>query len=95
MIKIKLFNSSTFYSVNEELIDLQTVNSMQYSLRQLSSVPKANTHVCNIIDDIPPVPVVVTPSCNNNSSIQGIPSLFTVSLSDTVKPQQNPVTLKS
>ena len=30
-IRIKLFNNSAFYSVNEDLIDLQTVDSMQYS----------------------------------------------------------------
>ena len=31
-IKIKLFNKSASYSVNEESIDLQTVKSMQYSI---------------------------------------------------------------
>ena len=30
-IKIKLFNNSASYSVKEDLIDLQTVNSMRYS----------------------------------------------------------------
>ena len=43
------------------------------------------------MQDIPPVPVVDTPTCdNNNSSIQDIIS----PLSDTVSPQQTPVTLK-
>ena len=95
-IKVKLFNNSASYSVNEELIDLQIVNSMQYSPPRSSSVPIADTPVCNIIDDsiqdIPPVPVVDTPACdNNNSSIQDIPS----PLLDTVSPQQIPVTPKS
>ena len=95
-IKIKLFNNFSSYSVNEELVDLQTVKAMQYSPPRSSSVPIADTPVCNIIDDsvqyIPPVPVVDTPACdNNNSSIQDIPS----PLSDTVSPQQTPVTLKS
>ena len=67
---------------------------MQYSPRS-SSFAIADTPVCNIIDgsiqDIPPVPVVDSPASNNNSSIQDIPS----SLSDTVSPQQTPVTLKS
>ena len=93
-IKIKLLNNSASYSVNEELIDLQTVKTMQYSPRS-PSVPTADTPVCNIddsIQDISPVPVVDTPACdNNNSSIQDIPS----PLSDTVSPQQTPVTLKS
>ena len=88
-IKIKLFNNSASYSVNEELIDLQTVKTMQYSPPQSSSVPIADTPVCNIIDDsiqdIPPVPVVDTPACSsNNSSIHDIPS----PISDTVSPQQ-------
>ena len=78
------------------MIDLQTVKTMQYSPPRPSSVPIADTPVCNIIDDsiqdIPPVPVVDTPACdNNNSSIQDIPS----PLSDTASPQQTPVTLKS
>ena len=94
-IKIKLLNNSASYSVNEELIDLQTVKTMQYSPPRSPSVPAADTPVCNIddsIQDIPPVPVVDTPACdNNNSSIQDIPS----PLSDTVSPQQTPVTLKS
>ena len=94
-IKIKLLNNSASYSVNEELIDLQTVETMQYSPPRSPSVPTADTPVCNIddsIQDIPPVPVVDTPACdNNNSSIQDIPS----PLSDTVSPQQTPVTLKS
>ena len=94
-IKIKLLNNSASYSVNEELIDLQTVKTMQYSPPRSPSVPTADTPVCNIddsIQDIPPVPVVDTPACdNNNSSIQDIPS----PLSDTVSPQQTPVTLKS
>ena len=42
-IKVKLFNNSTSYSINEELIDLQTVNSMHYSPPQSSSVPIADT----------------------------------------------------
>ena len=80
-IKIKLFDDSASYSVNEESIDLQTVKTMQYSPPQSSSVPKADTPVCNIvydgIQDIPPVPVVDTAACNNNnSSIQDIPSPF-------------------
>ena len=67
------------------MIDLQTVKTMQYSPLRYSSVPIANTPVCNIIDDsiqdIPPIPVVDTPACNNyNSSIQDISS----QLSDTV-----------
>ena len=95
-IKIKVFNNSASYSVNEEFIDLQILKTMQYSPPQLSSVPIANTPVCNIIDnsiqDIPPVPVVDTPACsNNNRNIQDI--LFP--LSDTVSPQQTPVTFKS
>ena len=95
-IKMKLLDNSASYSVNEELIDLQTVKTMQYSPPQSPSVPIADTPVCNIIDDsiqdIPPVPVVDTPACdNNNSSFQDIPS----PLSDTVSPQQTLVTLKS
>ena len=95
-IKIKLFNNSASYSVNEDLIDLQTVNSMQYSPPRSSPVPIADTPVCkNIgdsIQDIPPVPKVDTPAYNNNnSSIQDIPS----PLADTVSPQQTLVTLKS
>ena len=95
-IKIKLFNNTASFSVNKELIDLQTVNSMQYSPLRSSFVSIADTPVCNIIDDsiqdIPPVPIVDTPACNNNnSSIQDIP----FPLSDTVSPQQTPVTLKS
>ena len=93
-IKIKLFNISAACSINKELIDQQTVKTMQYSPRS-SSFAIADTPVCNIIDgsiqDIPPVPVVDSPASNNNSSIQDIPS----SLSDTVSPQQTPVTLKS
>ena len=93
-IKIKLFNISASCSINKELIDQQTVKTMQYSPRS-SSFAIADTPVCNIIDgsiqDIPPVPVVDSPASNNNSSIQDIPS----SLSDTVSPQQTPVTLKS
>ena len=78
------------------MIDLQTVNSMQYSPLRSSFVSIADAPVCNIIDDsiqdIPPVPIVDTPACNNNnSSIQDIP----FPLSDTVSPQQTPVTLKS
>ena len=42
-IKVMLFNNSTSYSVNEELIDLQTVNSMHYSPPQSPSVPIADT----------------------------------------------------
>ena len=95
-IKIKFFNNSASYSVNEDLIDLQTVNSMQYSLPRSLPVPIPNTPVCNNIDDsiqdIPPVPIVDTPACStNNSSIQDIPS----PLSDTVSLQQTPVTLES
>ena len=94
-INIKLLNNSASYSVNEELIDLQTAKTMHYSPPRLPSVPIADTPVCNIIDesiqDIPPVPVVDTPACNNNnSSIQDIHSL----LSDSVSPQQTPATLK-
>ena len=36
-IKIKLFNNSAFYSVNEELINLKTINSMWYSPPRSSS----------------------------------------------------------
>ena len=84
------------YTANEVLTDLQTVNSMQYSPPRSSSVPMADTSICNNIDhsiqDIPPVPVVDTPACsNNNSSIQD--TLFP--FSDTVSPEQTPVTLKS
>ena len=55
-----------------------------------------STTVCNNIDksihNIPPVSIVDTPQCNNNSSsIQGIPSPN----SNTVSPQQTHVTLKS
>ena len=69
---------------------------MDYSPPRSSSVPVADTSVCNIIDDsiqdISPVPEVDTPACNaNSSSIQDIPS----PLSDTVSPQQTHVTLKS
>ena len=78
------------------LTDLQTVNSMQYSPPWSSSVPMADTSICNNIDHsiqaIPPVPVVDTPACNNNnSSIRDTPFPF----SDTVSPEQTPVTLKS
>ena len=77
------------------MIDLQTVKTMQCSPPRSSSIPIADTPVCNIIDDsiqdIPPVPVVDTPACNNNNScIQDIPS----PLSGTVSPQETPVTLK-
>ena len=88
-IKIKLFNDSTFYSVIEDLIvHLQTVNSMQYSPPRSSSFPIAYTPLCNIIDDnikdIPPAPIVDAPACkNNNSSIQDIP----FPLSDTIRPR--------
>ena len=80
-ITIKLFHNSSSYSVNEELIDLKTVNSMQYSHPWSSSVSIADTPVCSIIDDsiqdIPPIPIVDTPACiNNSSSIQDIPSLL-------------------
>ena len=90
------FNNSSSYSVNEVLTDLQTVNSMQYSPPWSSSVPMADTSICNNIDHsiqaIPPVPVVDTPACNNNnSSIRDTPFPF----SDTVSPEQTPVTLKS
>ena len=92
-IKIKLFNNSTSYSLNEEVIDLQTVNSMQYSPRWSSSAPIADALVCNIIDhsiqDI--VTIVDTHACNNNNiNIQDVLS----PLLDTVSPQQTPVTLK-
>ena len=84
-IKIKLFNNSASYSVIEDLIDLETVNSMQYSLPRSSNVLITATPVCNnSIQDIPPVPIVDTPACNsNNTNIQDIPS----PLSDTVSPQ--------
>ena len=95
MNKRSRFNNSASYSVKEELIDLQTVNSMHYSLPRSSSVPIADTPGCNIIDDsiqdIPPVPIVDTPACNNNnSSIQDMSS----PLLDTASPQQTPVTFK-
>ena len=69
---------------------------MHYFPPRSSSVPTANTPVCNIIDDsiqdIPFVLVVDTSVCNNNSSsIQDVPS----PLSDTVNPEQTPITLKS
>ena len=38
-IKIKLLNNSASYSVNEELIDLQTVKTMQYSPPRYSPQP--------------------------------------------------------
>ena len=95
-IKIKFLNNYASYSVNGDLIDLQTVNSMQYSPPRLSPVPKAGTPVFNNIDDsiqdVPPIPIVDTPACNNNNnSIQDIP----FPLSDTASPQQTPVTFKS
>ena len=95
-IKIKLFNNPASYPVNEELIDLQSVKTMQDSPPRLSSVPIADNPVCNIIDDsiqdISTVPVVDTPACNkNNSSIKDI----SYPLSDTVSLQQTPVALKS
>ena len=66
---------------------------MQYSPQELSPVPIADTPLCNYsIQDIPPVPIVDTTACNNNNTnIQDMPS----PLSDTVSPQQSPVTLKS
>ena len=71
-IKIKLFSNFASYSVNEELIDLKTVKTIQYSSKRSSSVPITDTPVCNIIDDsiqdISAVPVVDTPACNNNNS---------------------------
>ena len=95
-IKIKLLNNFASYLVNEELTDLQTVKTMQYYSPRSPSVPIADTPVCSIIydsiQDIPSVPVVDTPACdNNNSSIKDTTS----PLSDTVSPQQTPVTLKS
>ena len=95
-IKIKLLNNFASYLVNEELTDLQTVKTMQYYSPRSPSVPIADIPVCNInydsIQDIPSVPVVDTPACdNNNSSIKDTTS----PLSDTVSPQQTPVTLKS
>ena len=51
-IKIKPLNNSASYSVNEELIDLQTVKTMQYSPPQSPSVPTADTPVCNMDDSI-------------------------------------------
>ena len=82
-IKIKLFNNFASYSVNEELIDLKTVKTIQYSSKRSSSVPITDTPVCNIIDDsiqdISAVPVVDTPACNNNnSSIQGMTSPLSI-----------------
>ena len=60
-IKMKLLNNFTSYSLNEEFINLQTVNSLQHSPPRSSSVPIADTPVCNNIDhsiqDIPPVSV--------------------------------------
>ena len=77
-IKIKLFNNSTFDSVSGDLIDLQAVDSMQYSPARLPPVPIADTPEFNNIDDsnqdIPRVRIVVTPACSNNSSSQDIPS---------------------
>ena len=69
---------------------------MHYFPPRSSSVPAANTPVRNIIDDsiqdIPSVLVVDTSvRNNNNSSIQDVPS----PLSDTVNPEQTPITLKS
>ena len=65
---------------------------MQYSPRWPSSIPVADALVCNIdhsIQDI--VTIVDTPACNNdNINIQNVLS----PLSDTVSPQQTPVTLK-
>ena len=95
-IKIKFFHNSTSYSVNEESIDLQTVSSMQNSPPRQRPVPIVDTpvrsNIVNRIQDFPLVPLVDTPACNNNNNkIQDILS----PLSDTVSPQQNPVTLKS
>ena len=65
-IKIKLFNNSASYSINEELIGLQTVKIMQYSPQRSLSIPVADTPACNIIDnstqDIPsPLSATVSP----------------------------------
>ena len=49
--KIKLINNSASYSVNEDLIDVKTVKSMQYSPPWSSSVPIADTPVCSKIDN--------------------------------------------
>ena len=71
-IKIKLFHNSASYLVNEELIDLQTTKVMHYFPVQLLPVQKVDTHVCSNIDnsiqDIPSVPIVDTPACNNNNN---------------------------
>ena len=61
----------------------------------LPPVPITHTTLCSniddIIQDIPPVPILDTYVCNNiNNNIWYIPLL----LSDTVSPQQTPVTLK-
>ena len=94
-IKIKLFSNSASSSVKEKLIDLQTVETMQYSSPRSPSVPIADTFVCNILEERNhykrPAPVVDTPTCNNKSSIQDIPS----PLADTVSLQQTTITLKS
>ena len=66
-IKMKLFNNFASYSVNEEFINLQTVSSLQHSPPRSSSVPIADTPVCNNINhsiqDIPPVSVNSWYSC--------------------------------
>ena len=67
-ITIKLFHNSSSFSVNEELIDQQTVNSMQYSHPRSSSVSVADTPVCNIIDDSPQQASVTLKSLNKSYS---------------------------
>ena len=67
-ITIKLFHNSSSFSVNEELIDQQTVNSMQYSHPRSSSVSVADTPVCNIIDDSPQQTPVTLKSLNKSYS---------------------------
>ena len=94
-IKIRFFKNSTSYTLNEYLIDLQAVASMQYSRPRSPPDLIADTPVYKNIEDsiqdILPVMLVDTPARNNkNNSIQDIPS----PLSDTVSPKWNPVTLK-
>ena len=50
-IKVKLFYNFASYSINEELIDLKTMNSVHYSPSWSSPIPIADTPVCKIIDN--------------------------------------------
>ena len=75
-IKIKLFNNSASYSVNEDLIDLQTVNSMQYSRPRSSPVPIVDTPVCNNVDDsIQDIPSLLSDTVNPQQTLVILKSL--------------------